>query len=92
MWPVLVLQTAAPNVGLRAGLSQDFSASLELCVHSREVEGRALHSVCCINKYLGSGQILCIIPAMVFVIREMPFGGWVLFFPSSSLSQAWRKQ
>lgn len=69
-----------------------FSGPVGLCVHSGEAEGRALRGVCCINKYLGSGQILCIIPAMVFVIREMPFCGWVLFFPSSSLSQAWRKQ
>lgn len=47
------------------------------------------------KQHLKSGQyeqILCIIHAIVFVIREMPFRGWASFFPSSSLSQGWRKQ
>lgn len=78
----------------RWGLQQGFPVSLYprpvgMCVLQGEEKWLIQYAL--YNQYLKSVQILCIIQAIVFVIREMPFHGWVLFSPSSSLSQAWRK-
>lgn len=67
----------------------------DVCAQEGDVGERWLIRYALYKQYLKSGQyeqILCIIHAIVFVIREMPFHGWVSFFPSSSLSQGWRKQ
>lgn len=67
----------------------------DVCAQEGDGGERWLIRYALYKQYLKSGQyeqILCIIHAIVFVIREMPFHGWVSFFPSSSLSQGWRKQ
>lgn len=67
----------------------------DMCAQEGDGGERWLIRYAVYKQYLKSGQyeqILCIIHAIVFVIREMPFHSWVSFFPSSSLSQAWRKQ
>lgn len=67
----------------------------DVCAQGGDGGERWLIRYALCKQHLRSGQyeqILCIIHAIVFVIREMPFHGWLSFFPSSSLSQGWRKQ